>query len=123
MYLKLIGSVFLVLSSTVIGFIKAEELKIRVKKLQELKQMMSFLQGELRFHRAELSEAFASVSEKTEEPFQKFLKKISVELEDNQTESFEVLWENSVSLLILEEGFLKKDQEHSIIIKILKYYL
>ena len=54
MYIKLIGSLLVLVSSTTIGFLKANELKIRVKKLEELKWMMSLLQGELRFHRAEL---------------------------------------------------------------------
>ena len=58
MYIKAIGGLFFLSSAAAIGFLKAEELKERVKQLHELKRMIMFLQGELRFHRAELSEAF-----------------------------------------------------------------
>ena len=59
MYIKLIGSLFLLGSASAIGFLKAEDLKVRVRKLLELKRMIEFLQGELRFHKVTLSEAFA----------------------------------------------------------------
>ena len=68
MYIKIIGSLFLLSSATAIGFLKAEELRERVERLQELKRMMMLLQGELRFHRAELSEAFENVSENEKMP-------------------------------------------------------
>ena len=74
MYIKLIGSLFLLGSASSIGFLKSEELTERVKKLQEMKRMMILLQGELRFHRAELSEAFENVAERVQEPFKDFLK-------------------------------------------------
>ena len=109
MYLKLIGSLLVLVSSTAIGFLKADELKIRVKRLQGLKQMMNLLQGELRFRRSELSEAFLNVSDRVEEPFQGFLKTVAEELKGYQPQSFESLWNCAVGKLLLTEGFLKKD--------------
>ena len=73
MYLKIIGCLFCLGAAATIGFLKAEELKSRVKRLEEFKRMMMLLQGELRFHRATLSEAFESVSRRVEEPFAGFL--------------------------------------------------
>lgn len=109
MYVKMIGSLFLMSSATAIGYLKAEELRERVKKLQELKRMMEFLQGELRFHRSELSEAFGNVGKRVEEPFCSFLKMMEEQLREHQAESFEGLWEHCSKQLVLEEGFLKKD--------------
>ena len=73
MYIKIFGSIFLLTSAAAIGYLKADELKERVRCLNALKRMMILLQGELRFHRAPLSEAFENVSERAEKPFDIFL--------------------------------------------------
>ena len=109
MYVKMIGSLFLMSSATAIGFLKAEELRERVKRLQGLKRMMGLLQGELRFHRSELSEAFGSVAKRVEEPFCSFLKIMEKQLNEHQAESFESVWRQCSKQLVLEEGFLEKD--------------
>ena len=45
MYIKMIGSLFLMTSAAAIGFLKADELNERVRRLKELKRMMILLQG------------------------------------------------------------------------------
>ena len=70
MYVKLIGSLFLIGSAAAVGFVKAEELQVRVRLLLEIKRMIGFLQGELRFHKASLEEAFEAVAERMGSPFQ-----------------------------------------------------
>ena len=77
MYLKIIGSLFVLGSAALIGFLKAENLNRRVQYLQELKRMAVFLQGELRYHRSTLAEAFENVSERINEPFGSFLKELA----------------------------------------------
>lgn len=110
MYIKIVGSLFLMCSAAAIGFLKAEELKIRVKRLQELKRMMILLQGELRFHRASLSEAFESVAGRMEEPFQSFLNETSERLEQREAGGFEGIWEEMSERLLQTEGFRKEDE-------------
>ena len=96
-------------SAAAIGFLKAEELKVRVKRLQELKRMMMLLQGELRFHRAALSEAFESVAERMEDPFQSFLSETAERLEQRESGGFEGIWEEMSEKLLRTEGFQKGD--------------
>ena len=74
MYIKIIGSICLILSTAAVGYLKAEELELRVRTLKEMKRMIIFLQGELRFHKAELAEAFECVSERVEPRFGAFLR-------------------------------------------------
>lgn len=109
MYIKLIGALFLMSSTSAIGFLKAGELAERVKKLQELKHMMMLLQGELRFHRAEIAEAFENVAEKIEDPFAQFLKDTSLRLRHREKGGFEQIWRENVKQLLNQEGFLKED--------------
>ncbi len=110
MYIKIVGSLFFMCSAAAIGFMKAEELKVRVKRLQELKRMMLLLQGELRFHRAALSEAFESVAERMEEPFQSFLSETAGRLEQREAKGFEGIWEEMSGKLLQTEGFQKEDE-------------
>ena len=83
MYIKIFGSVILLIS-TAIGFFKAKELKKRVFCLMELRRTMILLQGELRFHRAALSEAFENVSKREVEPFSIFLLTTSKRIKKRQ---------------------------------------
>ena len=108
MYIKLLGSLFLLGSAASIGFLKSEELAERVKMLQELKRMMIFLQGELRFHRASLAEAFENVSERVGEPFGSFLKETGKRLEEKGA-GFEEIWEETSAKLLNAEGLKKED--------------
>ena len=110
MYLKIIGSLFLLTAAASIGFLKAENLNQRVKLLKELKRMMLCLQGELRFHRAVLWEAFENVSKRVGDPLTSFLKEISCRLESKNYENFELLWEETSKLFLWKEGFAKEDR-------------
>lgn len=109
MYLKLIGSLFLMTSAAAIGFLKADELSERVKRLRELKRMMILLQGELRFHRAALAEAFDHVSQRMEEPFSWFLKEMSEMLENMDSGGFDQVWGEMSKKLLCVEGFRPED--------------
>lgn len=110
MYIKIFGSIFLLASTAAIGFLKADELKVRVKCLNELKRMMTLLQGELRFHRATLSEAFENVSGRVEQPFAMFLGELAEKLEDRHSGSFLTVWNEISARLLSCEGLQKEDQ-------------
>lgn len=117
MYIKMIGGLALIGLTSAIGFIKAGELNERVRKLQNFKRMIIFLQGELRFHRSVLSEAFENVGEKMEPPFSEFLKTMAEELEERENDGFESVWEKNSDILLCEDGFRKEDK---ILLEILK---
>lgn len=68
-------------------------------------------QGELRFHRAVLSEAFLRVSERVEEPFTSFLLAMAEMLERRENGGFERIFQKQSELLLKEEGFLKEDMQ------------
>lgn len=109
MYIKVIGVLFFMSSTAAIGFLKAEELAERVKLLQEMKRMMILLQGEFRFHRSELAEAFENVSERVEEPFSMFLKRTAEDLRQHSQGGLEEIWQGNVKALLKREGFAGED--------------
>lgn len=109
MYLKIIGCLFIMTSTIGIGWEKAEELKERVKMLEELKCMMLLLQGELRFHHAALSEAFENVSVRVREPLCSFLRETAERLEKREGKSFEKIWDDASQSLLSGTGFRAED--------------
>lgn len=111
MYLKIIGCMFVLTAAAVIGFLKAEELKMRVKRLEAFKRMMMFLQGELRFHRATLSEAFENVAKRVETPFDQFLGEMAIRLEKHKEGDFDKVWQELSKKLLLKSGFQKEDAQ------------
>ncbi len=111
MYIKILGGIFLMASAAAVGFLKADELKERINRLSELKRMMVLLQGELRFHRAVLSEAFENVSEHMNVPFSVCLKEMSRKLEKRDSGDFCTVWSEMSEILLKEAGFEKKDRE------------
>lgn len=110
MYVKLIGSLFLISSAAAVGFVKAEELQVRVRLLLEIKRMIGFLQGELRFHKASLEEAFEAVAERMGSPFQEFLKELAEKLGKKEIKGFGEIWKEQVDSLLKEDGFQKEDR-------------
>lgn len=111
MYLKFAGCLFCLGAAAMIGFLKAEELKTRVKRLEDLKRMMMYLEGEFRFHRATLSEAFENVSVRMEEPFAGFLKETAEKMAEGKKGSFDEVWEEMSEMLLRTEGFQKEDKQ------------
>ena len=109
MYIKIFGSILLLISTTAIGYLKAEELKKRVVCLNELKRVMILLQGELRFHRATLSEAFENVSKRVEAPFSMFLEETARRIENRNFGNFLCVWGELSDELLLYGGFQKED--------------
>lgn len=110
MYLKIFGSALLLITTTAIGFQKAEELKKRVVCLNELKRVMILLQGELRFHRATLSEAFENVSKRVDDPFKGFLKETAQRIEDKYAGGFSCVWDEMTDELLAYGGLQKEDK-------------
>jgi len=111
MYIKIFGSILLLISTTVIGFLKAEELKKRVVCLSELRHVMISLQGELRFHRATISEAFENVSKRAEKPFASFLEQAAERIENRQSGGFNCVWNEMTEELFLQTGLQKEDKK------------
>lgn len=108
MYIKIIGSIVLIFSAAAVGYLKAEELEVRVRTLKEMKRMITFLQGELRFHRSELSEAFESVSERVEPIFSVFLSQTAKELEKREVIALKIYGKSSVQFYCRQKVSEKK---------------
>lgn len=111
MYLKIAGGLLVLIASVFWGCMKAAELEKHTMRLVELKRLLVLLQGELRFHRASLAEAFGNVAERVEEPFSVFLKEMSEKMEAKTFGSFEMIWRETIEKLFRKKGFMKEDEK------------
>ena len=101
----------MLIASVFWGCMKAAELEKHTMRLVELKRLLVLLQGELRFHRASLAEAFGNVAERVEEPFSVFLKEMSEKMEAKTFGSFEMIWRETIEKLFRKKGFMKEDEK------------
>lgn len=109
MYLKLTGSVMVLLSTTAFGFLIGEQFRLRVRRLTSLRQIFLMLQGEIRYHRSTLSEIFERIALKTDEPFSGWLTGMAKEMQKQDGKNFQKLWEEQVRQHLYGCGLKESD--------------
>lgn len=92
MILKLIGSVMILASGTMLGIKLGYNLKQRLKQLKRFEKIISMLRGEIRYNNSTISEAMRHVSRHTVSPFDEILMEISEELDAFEGRTFKEIW-------------------------------
>jgi stage III sporulation protein AB len=85
--LKVIGSILILLGTTLAGFICGERLKKRVQQLNEIERSVIQLQSEITYVYTPLPEAFIKVAEKSKQPINHIFKNVSQDLIGNRVEN------------------------------------
>ena len=89
---KILGSMLIIISLGMIGFIKAEKLKKRYEEMLDFKKILVMLQGEIRYNNSAIAEAFLHVSKHFKGAYASILDEASGRTSDNSGESFEKIW-------------------------------
>ena len=89
---KIFGSMLIIFSLGMIGFIKAEKLKKRYEEMLDFKKILVMLQGEIRYNNSAIAEAFLHVSNHFKGAYASILDEASGRTSDNSGESFEKIW-------------------------------
>lgn len=108
---RFLGSVFIILSCSGLGFEKANELNRHVKQLEELKKIFTMLQSELRYHKISFSELFDIVSQKTDGIFRKWMQTLSENLSGHGNGTFQDIWIQSIEESFQYSGLKKEEIE------------
>lgn len=98
--IRLVGTVFLLTASVAAGSFAAENLKMRLKALKQLRIMLEALRLMIRYEALEVSEIVRRLSENSELSqlsFIAYLQKYSAKCFDSGEMTFEELWEKAVS--------------------------
>lgn len=93
--LKGIGIICILFGSTGLGFTVARELEKRVRELQELRQIMMLLQGEIRYMHQPLPEAFSRLGHGAPEPFRDFFLGTAEDLHRRNGQTAEQIWKKN----------------------------
>lgn len=93
---KIIGCILIILGTTGAGFSKSRELQNHLMELEELNKIFYLLKSEMEYTRAPLAEIFTKISQKTGEPFQNWLRKLSEKLYEKQGGRLWEIWSNSI---------------------------
>ncbi len=108
---KIIGSILLLLSGYLGGFYFSNSCKVRLEQLYELKKMIKFLEGEIRYKKTALPEAFCCIARRAREPFSSFFSSVGSELLKNRREKMAQIWNQNLEKFFLQSKLTKGDKE------------
>lgn len=107
---------------TAMGILRAMGICRRVKEMQEFARVLSFLTGELRYHRDILAQVFTRVSRKCKAPYADWLSTLAVSLRNVQdvppmqerevVADFYQIWVKNADELYEKSGLKKEDIEY-----------
>lgn len=109
--LKLTGACLILCSAAGIGASFGRDLRLRLRELRILKRLIYMLQGEIRYARLPLPEAFSHVSVRLPEPFGLFLAETADELRKADGRSLGEIWRDEVERRLKSAHLTRNDRE------------
>lgn len=95
MMMQAAGGILVIGSAFLMGWRASEELEKEYQELGELQIIISMLQGEIRYARAFLAEAFESISRTASEPYKGWMVKMYQKMNARECGSFVCIWEET----------------------------
>lgn len=95
MMLQAVGGTLVIASAFLIGWRASEDLEKEYRQLGELQKISSMLQGEIRYARAFLAEAFGSIARTAQEPYKSWMLEMHQRMNAKESGSFACIWEKT----------------------------
>lgn len=111
MLIKIIGIIFILASSSGIGFSISADLLKRIEDIKALKKIIIMLRGEIKYNNSTMSEAFETISNRIDNPYQIFFQELAIELNDLSGQTLIEIWKRMIGLHLKETKLNKKDLE------------
>lgn len=99
MYIKLLGSVLVIISCAGYGFFKGQECKNHLKNIETLKQIANTFASETVYRKLPIADLASMIAARTEEPYSSWLKNLSASLKNNTDLTMSIIWENEAKHL------------------------
>ena len=100
MWLKIIGSVFIIAATTGFGYFKGLDYQKQIEELERLKRVIWQLRGEMKYTRIPLNELCKRIARKAEFPYDIWLGGIVAQMNGQETRSLGALWKQETEKLI-----------------------
>jgi len=113
-FMKIIGCIMVVGSTSGMGFFFSNEMRCRIGNLKELRKLIGLLRGDIRYANTPLPEAIASITRRHKGSFDIFLNSVSTKLQELSGQTFAEVWKEAVNKELLDTSLSKKDKLHLI---------
>ena len=110
-FLKTTGAVMMVMGSSGYGAWMAGNYRNRLSLLEQLRQMIFLLKGQITYANAPLPEAFEAVGKRTKGMLADLFMRVSERMEDQQGEPFCQIWKEEVEKMNVEGTLTKEDRQ------------
>ncbi len=97
MWMKIAGALMVIAGASGFGFWLAGQYGQRLRELEQLRQMIFLLKGQILYANAPLSEAFETVVSRTEGALSDLFIRVAERIDGQQGESFSQIWQEEVS--------------------------
>ena len=93
--IRLAGGLMVIGAATLFGFRAADALEEEYRQIQDIRRIMHMLQGEIRYARSFLSEAFLLIADTQQEPYASWLTCLQEKMDLRTEGSFPDIWEET----------------------------
>lgn len=96
MFLKMLGSVFVIASTSLFGYLMGMERINRLKQLKTLKKILYQLRGEIQYGYTPLPEAMGNLGGRNETVFSQFFLSMEEQLKNYEGKTFFSIWKRGI---------------------------
>jgi len=109
MYLKIVGSIMIIVSTSAIGYWYSMELQKHLNDLQYIRQLFLMIYGEIHYTQEAFGEVFSHLGRQLREPYAAWLENMTTEIRDRRRASFTELWCESIDTFLSVSNLKKED--------------
>lgn len=102
--LKLAGASMVIAGSSGYGYGMAAQYGQRLKELEQLRQMIFLLKGQILYANAPLAEAFATVGRRTEGGLAQLFVRVAERIDEQEGEDFCGIWKDEIGKICGKQG-------------------
>lgn len=110
-WMKITGCVLIVAGTSGYGFWLAARYGERLKTLEQMRQMIFLLKGQIIYANAPLEEAFEAVGSRIEGALSELFLRVSGRIREQQGEPFIQIWKEEIGSLGKETALTEKDRQ------------
>lgn len=103
------GAALVIAGASGCGWWQACQYRRRLKELEQLRQMIFLLKGQILYANAPLSEAFEAVGRRSEGRLARMFTDVAARIEDQQGEPFSEIWSEETERLAGQDGEKEAD--------------
>lgn len=109
--LKEAGVILIIVGTTGVGYYYGTMIRMRLENLKELRKSMLLLQGEIRYGKTPIPEAFCAIAERSEKEFQQFFSNMGKALFSFSEGTLFEVWKKGIDKDLGEISLTKEDKK------------